>query len=233
MSDTNLEQQVNELANQLIVGEDGKVSLPDGVEADDTLIFAAKLEKRRRDTQTTYTKSQQRLRELEAENSKLASSWEQDLVSSLSLREQTRLEELKATDPEAWRDELNSLEQKAKDTFTTKRQEVAKEAKQQTELERRQELLDEYNAANPDAQLTDDVIDNDIPPRLVRQLEKGEVTFEQFLEKAGKYITTPKAIKQPPTPPEEPEFYKSRGSSKLSKQTLEGQSSKNYQNEIY
>ena len=103
-SDT-FEQKVNTVVSQFTTGEDGKLALPDGVEVDEATLFAARAEKRRRDTQASFTKTQQENKRLQAENDKLVQSWEQDAMSQLPAKEQARLEELKHQDPDAWRTE--------------------------------------------------------------------------------------------------------------------------------
>ena len=225
------ESRVNEVIAATTKSDDGKLVLPEGT--DEALAFAAKAELRRRDTQGAYTKNQQRLKALEAENEKLASSWESDAVSNLSNSEQARLEELKVQDPESWRSEIAKLEDEKRNQFKEKRQAISDEASKLTELERRQLQLEDFNKANPDVQITDDVIANDVPPRLTKQLENGEIQFDEFLTKVSTYLGKPKKIAEGEKPPKEPNFQSARGSNTPSKEAVEQQNSDDYSKEIF
>jgi hypothetical protein len=153
-------------------------------------------EKRYKDTQKAYTKSQQNLKKTEAEISTL-----KDLALSnvkLSNEQVEELEDLKYSDPDAWRTKLNSYETQAQNEFNSRVNEATtkagSEASIQFELSRREKVLDEFNA-NSATPLTDEQLANDIPPRLTKQLENGEITFEELLTKAHEYIHTPKKVK--------------------------------------
>ena len=69
------------------------------------------------------------------------------------------------------------------------------EASTEVELARRAKVLEEFNQSHPDVQLTDELIAYDVPPRLTKQLEKGELTFEEFLDKTYEFLTKPKTVK--------------------------------------
>lgn len=230
-SDT-FEGKVNAVASQMTQGEDGNWQIPDGVEADEAVKYAATLEKRRRDTQAQMTKSQQRAKALEVENEKLAANWESDAVQNLSSAEQARLEELKCTDPEAWRQELMTLEESKKTAFQEKRQGISKEVSQATELELREQQLIDFNNANPEYALTDDVIENDIPPRITKKLTEGKVSFQEFLDDCKAYLAKPKAIKKDPAP-DAPRFADAAGSASPSAEAQAAQSSSDYKDEIF
>lgn len=226
------EAKVNELVSQATFADDGTMQLPEGVEADEAVLYAAKLEKQRRDTQASYTRAQQERKRLEAENAKLAEHWQQDAIKTLSATDRADLEELKATDPEAWRERMNQLEQEQIQKFNERRNTISQEASQLTELELREQQLEEFNQANPDFQITDDVIDNDIPPRLTKQLEKGEISFTEFLEKAKKFVTTPKKVVGQQAPGE-PNLGQVPGGHKPSEGARQQQMSNDYNNEIF
>ncbi len=225
-------QQVNNIVSQATVDDNGNFQLPDGVEASDEVLYAAKIEKKFRDTQSSYTKAQQERKRLEAENEKLAMSWQQDAVKNLSATEQARLEELKSTDPEAWRDELNNLEAKKQEEFGNRRQEISKEAHEMTALEMREAELEAFNKANPDFAITDEVIENDIPPRITNQLKNGEITFSEFLEKSKKYIETPKKIASEQAPGE-PNFASVRNKNAPSEEDFTKDFSASYNSTIF
>lgn len=210
---------------------DGKLVLPEGT--DEATAYAVRSEIRFRDTQSAYTKSQQSNKALIAENDKLASSWESDAVSNLSNTEQARLEELKVQDPDAWRTEIGNLEETKRTQFKEKRATITKEASEGTELERRELQLDQFNKDNPDVQITDEVIQNDIPPRITRKLEKGEIQFDEFLDEVNTYLGKGKKLAPGAKPTEEPNFANSRGSNTPTKEAVEAQNSDDYSKEIF
>lgn len=106
MSTVDIESQVNELISKATRDEAGKLVLP---EAEPALVYAARAEIRRRDTQAEFTKTSQKLKQQEQFASKLTEELETAIVSSASSMEQARLAELKATDPDTWVAELRAL----------------------------------------------------------------------------------------------------------------------------
>jgi len=225
------ESKVNDVITAATKGEDGKLVLPEGT--DEGLAFAAMAEIRRRDTQGAYTKNQQTLKALQAENEKLASSWESDAVSNLSSTEQAKLEELKVQDPDTWRSEIVRLEEEKRGKFKEKREAITQEASQMTELERRGLQLEQFNKDNPDIQLTDDVIENDIPPRITRKLEKGEIQFDEYLNEVAAYLSKPKKLAPGETAPKTPDFANTRSSGSPTSEALNQQSKTDYKKEIF
>lgn len=187
---------VNEVVGQMTQGEDGKWILPESVDKNnEALVFAVNAEKRRRDTQAAFTRTAQEKARLEAENRHLAEGWQKDFSSSLTTEQQAELEELKVTDPEAWRLKLNELEETRRNQFNETRKTIQQKAVGESELEYRQRLLQEFSEAHPALKLTDDVIQNDIPPRITKQLESGEITFGDFLAKVAEYMTKGRVVK--------------------------------------
>lgn len=227
------EEEVNEVVSKATVDEKGNLQLPDGLEAKPEVLYAAKLEKRHRDTQGSYTKSQQQIKLLQAENAKLAEQWEQDAMENLTAAEKSKLQELKVQDTDAYIKKVGEIKQEAKVKFDERRTNLSKEVNQLTELQTREILLEEYNNKHPDAQITDEVITNDVPPRIVKKLEKGEVTFEEFLIEANRYITTPKSIKKDEELENGPNLDKAGGSDTPSDKALSKKSSSDYSQEIF
>lgn len=235
MPDTNgtptFESRVNEVITATTKSEDGKLVLPEGT--DEAIAYAAIAEMRRRDTQSAYTKNQQRLKALETENDKLAASWESDAVSKLSNAEQARLEELKVQDPDTWRTEITKLENDKRTQFQEKRQAISQEATNMSELERREAQLAQFNLDNPDIQITDDLINNDIPPRITKLLEDGKIQFDEYLNKVAEYVKKPKKLAPGETAPPQPSFATARGSSAPPAEAFKKQSSQEYKQEIF
>lgn len=221
-----------EQVNSLVAQADEQGNLPEGVEVNEGLQFAVSSELRRRHTQSEFTKGQQAIKTLTAENTALASNWRKDAVNNISSADKAELDELKAQDPDAWRVKITELEQANQTAFTEKTSAIRTEASQLTELEQREAELAAFNTANPEFALTDDVLANDVPPRITNALKNGDLSFADFLEKVKKYVDTPKTI-QKTNAPNEPDFAGARGSQEPSEEAQNKQSSTDYKKEIY
>lgn len=227
------ESRVNEVVGAMTQDDKGGWVLPEG-DHDEAIIYAANAERRRRDTQSAYTKTNQEKARLEAENRLLADAWSNDFATNLDTKTQMELEELKMTDPDAWRTKLNELEQQRKASFQETRQSIQQKAKGETELEYRQRTLTEFTAANPDIQLNDDVIKYDLPPRLTMQLEKGEVSFGEFLNQAKTYLTKGRVVAPSGDKPEpEKDLGTTAGSDRPSDDSVSRALANQYNEEIY
>lgn len=154
-------------------------------------------EKRRKDTQAAFTKGQQEIKALKAQLEQL-----QKMVApplELSDDERQDLEDLKLIDPDAWRVKMNKLEAQATEKVKEKLSEAEKAAMDALEVERRYEVMQSFNEQHPDLVINDDVIANDVPPRFLKQLEKGEIEFEEFLDKVYTFLTKGKTVKNEET----------------------------------
>lgn len=223
------EQVKTVLANS--INQEGKLEF--GEDVPEHMQFAARTLKRQQDTTASFTKSQMKLKALESENEQLATSWEQEAVKNVSSEDRARLEELKQVDPEAWRQELTELEASKRTTLQEKRTEIRKTASQMTEEEQRAETLARFSEANPEINITDDVIQNDIPPRLVKRLEAGEVTFEKFLDDVKGFLTKGRTMQKTESAADEPNLSESRGTSRPSAAAVANQDAADYKNTIF
>lgn len=186
-------------------------------------------EKRFKDTQAAFTKSQQALREKEARLKAL----EKLTQPSLELDEATKteLDTLKYEDPDAWRKRVNQLEFEATKKYQETVNEAGKLAAQQAELDRRSQVLAEFNKSHPDIAITDEVIQYDVPPRITKQLEDGKVTFEDFLTNVADYLKAPKVIGDGnAVPPAQPDLSKVGGDSNPSDAAVKGDIIEQYKN---
>ena len=173
-------------------------------------------EKRFKDTQAFATKVAQEkadalreLQELKAELSVL----KETAKPSLAIDEQTQseLEDLKYSDPDAWRAKVNELEQKANLEFNSKIDEAKKLSSQQLELQRRANILTQFQTEHPDVEFTDELLHLDIPQRIVKELENGKVTYEEFLNNVYNYVKTPKVVGSATKTLEQPNLSKTGG----------------------
>ena len=228
MADTNdtpsLEQEINELVEKL--GDDAF----DKAAVDPVKLFAATAEKRRRDTQSGYTKSQQELKKTQAIAAELSSTLEREIVAKLPEDKAAELEELKHQNPEQWHKELKKLESEQANNAKARLQEIENTAVGKSELEVRQEQFAAFQEAYPDLKLSDDVIENDIPPRITKQLADGKIDFAGFLEACKDYLTKGKVIAKGDAPPDIPNLGKVPGSSSAPEGGLRQDA---YDDEIY
>tara|TARA_R110000851_G_C13101812_1_gene568621 strand:+ start:2474 stop:3169 length:696 start_codon:yes stop_codon:yes gene_type:complete len=200
---------------------------------DPMLHYAANAELRRRDTQSSYTKTQQQNLALTSENTQLADSWATEVSKTLTVTQQEELEELKHTDQEAWREKINQYEGENASRVKEKHTQIKEKAGKETELQQRERHLAEYNTANPDYALTDEVIDNDLPPRIAKKLNDGKITFDEFIAEAHKYLSAGKVIAQGDKAPNEPDLSKTGGGNKPTSQAVDADIKQSYGKEIY
>lgn len=156
-------------------------------------------EKRFKDTQAFATKiaqekaeKERELNELKAELSVLKETAKPSL--NIDAQMQSELDDLKYSDPDAWRVKMNELELKSKQEFNSKIDEAKQLSSQQLELQRRANILEQFQTEHPDVAFTDELLNLDIPRRIVKELEEGKVTYEEFLNNVYDYVKTPKVI---------------------------------------
>ena len=224
------EEKVNTLVGSMEKDEAGKWQVPG--ELDEPTAFAVMAERRRRDTQASFTQNQQMLKALETENSTLAELLESGAATSLTEEQKEELEDLKQTDPEQWRTKLNEHETAHKAELANKREEARNKGQQESELTRRERLLSEFNEANPNIQLTDDVVDLELPGKFKKQLDNGEATFEEFLANAKAFLSKGKAVDKG-DPLADKSLSNAGGGSTPSKEALNADITESYASEIY
>jgi hypothetical protein len=186
MTTETFESKVNAIASAVTRGEDGKLQLPEDL--DEAMSFSVRTEIRRRDTQSALSQTTAEKKRLELENQGLTSSWEQDAIASMTSKEAAELEELKHSDPDAWHAKLMATKETRKTEFQARRTKVSADAEQAVTSETRADTLARFNETY-EGVLTDDALNNDIPPRLVKNLEEGRVDFEGFLQSCVDFLT--------------------------------------------
>jgi len=224
--------QVNSVVKQMTQDDKGIWQMPDGLEVDESVAYAAKLEKRRRDTESALGKTRQQLKAEETMRKTLEQRVAERVQIDILPEEQEKLDSLKYDDPDKWRVEMNKLEQKATTTLREELSGISSEASQQAELERRAQVLEQFNAEHPDVQINDEVLANDIPPRIAKKLENGEVTFEEFLQDSYKFLATPKKVKDDKLEAQ-PNLSAAGGGSNPAADAVEKSVVNSYQNEVY
>lgn len=194
MSD--LTEQVNELVDQMTKNDKGQWEFPKDSTASEELKLAARTERRLRDTHAAFHKSQKELKGLK----NTAEALEQRILERtevpLTADQRAELTELKEKDPEAWRAKLNEYETVGKQSLKDELAQIRKESSTKSEIEIRQEQMAAWSAETG-IELNDEIVANELPPKFVKELQNGDVTFEQFLEKAGNFLGK-KATTVPP-----------------------------------
>lgn len=145
--------------------------------------------KRYEDTQSAYTKQQQKVAELSAENLALKSVGAQPRIE-ISPEVEAELEDLKYSDPDAWRNRMNEIEAEAmkkhNETFNST-------VTQYSEGEKRQIQLEQFNNANG-VNITTEMLEYDVPRRFTAELEKGKISYQEYLDKSLDFLKTPKVV---------------------------------------
>lgn len=187
-------EQVDDLASKMTIDDKGIHHLPEG-EYSEEVKYSATLEKRRRDTQSALSKQSLKLKAAETVKSKLIKQLVEKPVLELTKAEVVELDDLKYSDPEAWRRKMNEIEKSASTTLYDNLANYDTEASQQAEKEARIEILNDFNNTHGSHDMmTDEVFATELPKRFLDDLEQGKVSFESFLKKAHKYMTTPKKV---------------------------------------
>lgn len=202
-------------------------TLPSGGEAETNVNY----EKRFKDTQSAYTKSQQELKAAKAKLEALEKLTQP--VVQLDEATQAQLDELKYSNPEAWRDKMNSLEAEAKLKHLSVLSEAEKIAMQQAELEHRAQILSEYNSKHPQNPITDEVIMFDVPPRITKKLENGEISFDEFLKEAHNFLYAPKKVGDGNKTLNQPNMRDFGGGTTPSTNAVDSSIIENYKNLVY
>lgn len=229
------ETKVTTALSEATRSEDGKLEFKEGTSEE--VVYAATTEQRRRDTQAEYTKTKQNNAALKAEKDELMTQLDSDVKLDLTLDQEEELDELKFSDPDKWRSKMNFYETEAQAKHTKqvdeRLKEVSAKGTETAELERRKQVLQDFQAANPGLALDDDVIANDVPPRISKRLQENEVTFEEFLQEVHNYLKTGKVVNKTDETMGQPNLSKAGGSDTPSDEAVEHESVKTYDTEVY
>jgi len=219
--------QVNKAVNDMTVDDKGLHVLPENL--DDNVKVAAEAEKRRRDTQSAYSKSQQSLNVAQAENDRLRELIVPQL--SLTVEQKEDLHDLKNTDPDAWRKKLTEYETEAQAKLDEDLKKVKVDSSAEAETSRRAQVLEDFLTANPEFTIDNDILANDIPPRIKNKLESGNITFEEFLAEAKTYLGKNKKIGSKLEG--EPDLNNVGGGSNATSDAVSDDIVKSYEKEVY
>lgn len=158
-------------------------------------------EKRYKDTQAAYTRSQQ---EGKAKDAVIAKLQEQIAKTPVfTQQQQDELSELRDTDVDAYAMRLQEFTQehqkrvaKEIEQFTSQ---AAESVQEEVKAQSLKQAVEMFNQSHPDKVISEDNLANDVPPRLTKQLEEGSVSYEEFVDKASKFINHEYATANPET----------------------------------
>jgi len=186
-----LDEQISTaLAN---VDDKGKIQFEENV---DPLFKRAVIsEKKARDNQASFTKSRQEIAQLTATTEVLETQLTAS-SSTLTAEQTTELDGLKHTDPDAWFTLKTKYETDAQLNAQGQLKELTDDASAKAlsdlTLVERQEALGAFQTRTG-IELTDDVMQNDIPPRLQNKI--NDMPFEDYLEEVATYLKKGKVVK--------------------------------------
>lgn len=208
----------------------GKLQFPK--DTPEEVIYAATGEIRRRDTQAAFTKERQNNAALAAEKTELMKTLNSSVKLNLTEQVKEELEDLKLSDPEAWRNKVNALENEAKqkrnEEIDQKLKDVSAKGVETAEMERRTNVLNQFKIDNPGFEINDDIITNDIPPRITNKLKNNELSFEDFLNEAKTYLSKGKVIADGNKTLNQPNLSKAGGGDKPAKEAVKKQQADDY-----
>ena len=207
MSDSlTFEQQVEALVSKAETIDNGSLALPEKAtkSADASVVYAAGLALRHKNTQAAYTKAQQSAKRNETVAKQLTDKLIKTSTAHLTDDQKQELDELKLRDPDSWREKINEYEQESVNIMKASIEEANKAGDKVAELDARAAAMQAFTDRTG-ITLNDDVVENELPARLSKQLESGEVTFDNFLTEAEKFLSTNKVIQGADEEDPEPE----------------------------
>jgi len=228
------ETKVNGIVSTMTQAEDGNWVIPEAAgELDEPTQYAVNSERRRRDTQSSHAKQNDELLATRAERDALAKEWEASGSLNLTAEQSQELEVLKATDPDAWKDKLDGYTTAHATVVKEKRAEISATATKTSELATRQDTLNKFNEENPNIVITDEFIANEVPPKFLKELEAGSVTFSAFLDKVKGFVEAGKVLETGAVVKPEVDLGALGGSTTPSSDAVNRAATESYENETY
>ncbi len=228
--DTELSELVTKYVHSVDPDDKSKLQLPDDMP--DWQKAVIRTEKRARDAQAELSRTQVKLRESDAKNGVLMETASTMVPEDFQLNDSeiAELNQLKKTDADQYRLRVNALEAKAKEAQATKLQELtdkaATDATASHTSKNRVSVLADFREANPDLVITDDVLVNDVPPRLLAGVNSGEYSYGEYLNQVKTYLETSKKV--PGKDGEEHNIHQLAGSTTPGKKAAENEGKKSY-----
>ena len=230
-SDVPFADQVSSVIEEVSRDGDGKLVFPE--DTSEEAKYAATAEIRRRDTESALSKEKTGRKATETERDTYLDRLTDKVTLDLSSEQIEELNDLKATDPDAWKAKLDEHEVVAREALHEELDEISTDTIAANEEDRREGILEVFLSSNPALKLDDDVFENDLPPRITGKLERGEVSFEDFLEEAKEFLTKGVRIAGTEKTEKEPDLNKTGGGSTADPEAVKADMVTSYKNEIY
>lgn len=197
--------------------------------------YAVSSEAGRRRIQAEDAKKKHQIDLLTAERDELYSKVQQSTKWEVSEDDQAKLDELEATDLEAWHNMKNVIEEKnssgQKEEIDTVLGEVSQKAAASLEFDRRMGVLETFQVENPTFVLREEDLD-DIPPRYTKRLGNNEISFETFLIEVRDYFAAGTVVANPSTVSEIPNMGEIGGSVTPPVNAQTQQAAEDYKNQL-
>ena len=181
--------------NEALASADEKGIIPFEDNVDPVFKKLVLTEKKARQHQAKAIKAIQEATSLKATNQVLSETIKGSVV--LTAEQTAELEDLKHTDPDEWFKKKTEYESVQKTATEAKLQELteaaATTALKDLTLNERKEALESFQKRTGIV-LTDDIMQNDIPPRL--QAKINTVPFDDYLNEVATYLGKTKVVKQ-------------------------------------
>ncbi len=197
------------------------------------------------DYKQLFETEQSRRRGLQSENDKLKhkdslsqaelTKFKELSVPKLDKTTTDRLNDLKYSDPDAWRKEMDSLES-VNDKQISEHLEVV--SKQNRDLTRKEQLNEAHTSlagkhSDFAKVINSNTLLSDIPPRITNKYESGDMTAEDYLEQAYKFITAQKGISNPADLSGKPNLNNATGGSTPDPSAVDRDLNKSYSETIF
>jgi len=223
--------QVSTVISEVTRDGEGKLVFPEGISEEAK--YAATSEIRRRDTESALSKEKTGRKATETERDTYLDRLTDKVTLDLSSEQIEELNDLKQTDPDAWKAKLDEHEVEARNKLHDELDEISTDTIAANEEDRREGILETFLAANPALVLDDDAFENDLPPRITGKLERGEVSFEDFLVEAKEFLTKGAKIAGTEKIEKEPDLNKTGGGSTADPDAVKADIVTSYKDEIY
>ncbi len=167
----------------LVKSEDGKLEIKaDGLGPVELALLDT--EKRRRGSQAATTREKIRADRAGIELDKL-----KEIVPNVEHGKTVVDESLKYTDPDAYIEQ--TLKARSHDPYTEAFDTASKFATQEAGRMTIESVIAEHNQAHPDKQVTQEMLELDLPPRLVSEFQAGNMAPSEFLDQASALLYRP------------------------------------------
>lgn len=183
-------------------------------------------EKRRKDTVAEFTRRSQENKALQAEIEMLKEK------AQFGVEMTPELEQLMYDNPKEWRLKMNEIERQQQADFEKALEEKKAALSKQDVAAERARILAEFNERHPECKITDEVIAQDIPPRILKELDRTK-SFEEVLADIYTYLTGRKAIGDSQQTLNQPDLSSMAGGPKPSDVATAKDYAASYQDEIY